>query len=86
MKSTKVKTLGTLYGNVEPIHECGITTIDGLDQNSMLYAPFQVEKKCPALFLFEAQKIYKVEKLPTFHLSINFRITRGLFSAKKTQG
>ena len=31
MKSTKVQTLGTLYRNVEPIHKCGTTTIDGLD-------------------------------------------------------
>ena len=92
MKSTKVQTLGTLYRNVEPIHKCGTTTIDGLDHASKrtaCYAPFpwiifnRLEKKFPALFLFEAQKIYKVEKLPSFHLSINFRTTRGLFSAKK---
>ena len=38
------------------------------------------------LFLLRPKKKYKVEKLPTFHLSTNFRITRGLFSAKKTQG
>ena len=40
-------------------------------------------KKLSALFLFEAKNIYKVEKMPTSHLSINFHITRGLFSAKK---
>ena len=41
------------------------------------------EKNGSALYLFEAQKIYKDEILATFHLSINFRITGGLFSAKK---
>ena len=87
MKSTKVQTLGTLNRNVEPIHKCGTTTIDGLEhqkeQHVMHHFHGRLGKKWPALFLFEAQKIYKVEKLPTFHLSINFRITCGLFSAKK---
>jgi hypothetical protein len=43
MKSTKVQTLGTLYRNVEPIHKCGTTTIDGLDHASKRTA-------CYALF------------------------------------
>ena len=81
MKSTKVQTLGTLYRNVEPIHKCGTTTIDGLDHASKRTAcyalfPWIRLKKWPAPFLFEAKNIYIVEKLPTFHLSTNFRIAR----------
>ena len=56
---TKVQTLGTLYRNVEPIHKCGTTTIDGLDHASACYAlfPWNRLKKWPAPF-FLREKIY----------------------------
>ena len=82
MKSTKVQTLDPRH-TVQLIHKCGTSTIDGhqKEQHVMYYLFPWING---AHFCLRA-KIYKVEKLPTFHLSIDFRITRGLFSAK-TQG
>ena len=53
-----------------------VLTIHKKEQHVMPWIIFK--KKWPALLLLGAKNIYKVEKLPTLHLAINFRITRGL--------
>ena len=83
MKSTKVQTLGTLYRNVEPIHECGITTIDGLDQNSMLYAPFQVEKNGQPYFCLRPKKYIRLKNCQPFISLLIFVLPVGCLVAKK---